>query len=430
MDALSDTLFYVGLESYASRYTFQLTEWNRRVLGTRYREHDVVYVHPLGTDDRLDSKGAIVAGQVLDSVGRPYYAMQQIASLLVTLRTRGFTDNDVIFFEDMFHPGIESLFYAFDQLPFEQQPRIYVRCLAQTIDPDDFVHVTGMTKWMRRYEQMVLESNQVTGVVVASQDMLMHLQVAQLLGDTEYFVSGLPFGKSEVVERGQRLGLFPEWKDRKNQVVFAARTDQEKQPLFFVELAWAYHQWASYRNAPAVDFVILAGKELTSNNKPQLQKLQAAIDKGIIKFKGNLTKDEYYTELGTSRVLFNCALQDWVSNTVSEADALGTNVLYPAYRSFIEVFQSDATRLYVPWSLEDALRKLCALMVGPSPQMGRISDIQDQSIAKTFDYILEYDRPALVANKEDAYLAYAFDRPDHVASTFGPALSPSLNTTR
>lgn len=426
MDAPSDpTLYYVGLESYASRYTYQLTEWNRRVLGNRYRSHNVEYVSPLGNDDRLDSKGAIVAGQVLDSVGRPYYAMQQIAALLVVLKTKGFGEDDAIFFEDMFHPGIESLFYAFDQLPRTQQPRVYLRCLAQTIDPDDFVHVTGMTKWMRRYEQMVLESNQVTGIIAASQDMLMHLQIAQLLGNTEFYVSGLPFGKAEVVERGERLNLFPSWDDRKQQVVFAARTDQEKQPLFFVELALAYQNLAKEQGLPAVDFVILAGKELTSNSSLQLDDLKDAIADGVIQFKGNLTKDEYYTELGTSRVLFNCALQDWVSNTVSEADTLGTNVLYPAYRSFIEVFQSDATRLYVPWSIQDALAKLLPLLRGPSPNMSCISGYQDGSIKRTFDYVLGYDQCMLVPNGATAYLDYAYMRPIDVEASFS---IPSTNT--
>ena len=57
---------------------------------------------------------------------------------------------DVIYFEDMFHPGIESLPYIFNQTDAKFRPKIFVRCLAQTIDPDDFVHVWGMAGWMRR----------------------------------------------------------------------------------------------------------------------------------------------------------------------------------------------------------------------------------------------------------------------------------------
>ena len=94
--------------------------------------------------------------------------------------------------------------------------------------------------------------------------------------------------------------------------------------------------------------------------------------------------NDYYNILNDSRVLFNCALQDWVSNTVSEADALGCNVLYPAYRSFPEVFANDAERMYVPWSQEDAIEKLLKLTYKPINQ-GVISDWTDGTIDRMVD---------------------------------------------
>jgi hypothetical protein len=54
------------------------------------------------------------------------------------MRNGEVTNEDVIYFEDMFQPGIESLPYILDQVdPESQRPRIFVRCLAQAIDPDD-----------------------------------------------------------------------------------------------------------------------------------------------------------------------------------------------------------------------------------------------------------------------------------------------------
>ena len=84
--------------------------------------------------------------------------------------------------------------------------------------------------------------------------------------------------------------------------------------------------------------------------------------------------------LNDSRVLFNCALQDWTSNTVSEADSLGCNVLYPAYRSFPEIFANDPDRLYIPWSVDDAANKLTNLLNAPHHNMGLISDWTDGTI--------------------------------------------------
>jgi hypothetical protein len=106
---------------------------------------------------------------------------------------------------------------------------------------------------------------------------------------------------------------------------------------------------------------------------------------GKLKIFDNISKNEYYAHLNNTRVLFNCALQDWVSNTVSEADTLGCNVLYPAYRSFPETFANDRTRLYVPWSLDDAISKLRGLVAGPHHKVGKISDWNDGTIDRVCD---------------------------------------------
>ena len=100
-----------------------------------------------------------------------------------------------------------------------------------------------------------------------------------------------------------------------------------------------------------------------------------------------LEKNDYYDLLNDTRVLFNCALQDWVSNTVSEADTLGCNVLYPAYRSFPETFANDPERLYVPWSMDDALNKLEKLLEKPHNNMGKISNWTNGTIDRICDII-------------------------------------------
>ena len=131
-------IFYCGLESYESRYTLQLTEWNRRVF--EQRGHEVIYV-PGST---IDNSQSISVGQVLDAHGRSYFAMSQMMNLVQMMKDGKLNHNDIIYFEDMFQPGIESLPYILDQVDPVYRPSIWVRCLAQTIDPDDFVHVWGM----------------------------------------------------------------------------------------------------------------------------------------------------------------------------------------------------------------------------------------------------------------------------------------------
>ena len=365
-------LFYMGLESYQERYTLQLTEWNRRVFDRRGL--DVVYVP--GTT--LDNTGAISVGQVLDAHGRSYFGMSQMMNLVQMMRNGEVTNEDIIYFEDMFTVGIESLPYILDQVDPSQRPRIFVRCLAQAIDPDDFVHVWGMAKWMGIYEKMVNEF--ATGVLATNEEMVAHMRIAGWEAPI-YNISGLAFGKEEVLERiGGSQNIKP-FEQRTKRVGFAARFDQEKQPDFFMDLAeW----WATHGSYP-VEFAIFQGGPLRSNNQKYIDRAKNLEGRGLLKIYENLKKNDYYSLVNDSRVLFNCALQDWVSNTVSEADTLGCNVLYPAYRSFPETFANDPDRLYIPWSLEDASNKLINLLEVPHPNQGKISDWNDGTIDRIVD---------------------------------------------
>ena len=367
-------LYYMGLESYEARYTLQLTEWNRRVF--ERRGLDVVYVP--GTT--IDNTQAISVGQVLDAHGRSYFAMSQMMNLVQLMKNGEVTHEDVIYFEDMFQPGMESLPYILDQVPADQRPSVYVRCLAQSIDPDDFVHVWGMARWMGLYEQMVNEF--VTGVLATNEEMVAHMRIAGWRAPI-YNISGLAFGKEEVQERIGGASNIRPFDQRAMRVGFAARFDQEKQPGFFIDLVEMWHQQGPH----PVEFAIYSGGALRSNNPEYIERARALEAQGLLKIYDNITKNDYYSYLNNTRVLFNCALQDWVSNTVSEADTLGCNVLYPAYRSFPETFSNDPNRLYVPWSIDDAYTKLQGLLQEPHHNMGLISDWNNGTVDRIVDIV-------------------------------------------
>ena len=366
-------LFYCGLESYKARYTLQLQDWNERV----FKRRGIDYVIVEG--ETLDTDKAIVTGQVLDAHGRTYYSMTQMANLVKMMKQGEITNEDVIYFEDMFTSGIESLPYIMDQIDPAHRPRIAVRCLAQSIDPDDFVHVWGMQKWMGLYEKMV---DSFADIILASnEEMAMHMKVAGWEGDI-YNISGLAFGKAEV--RARVPGELKPFEERAMRVGFAARWDQEKQPDFYMDLIEA---WNDNFHLPRVEFCIFSGAKLKSNNDSYMARTRDLQARGLLTVYEDLEKNDYYNLLNDSRVLFNCALQDWVSNTVSEADTLGCNVLYPAYRSFPETFANDSSRLYVPWSIEDAMMKLWGGLMAPSPNQGLISNWTNGTIDRIVDIL-------------------------------------------
>ena len=368
-------LYYMGLEPYKARYTLQLQDWNEAV----FKRRGINYV--LVPGETLSNDQAIVTGQVLDAHGRTYFGMSQLMNLVKMMKAGEITNEDVIYFEDMFQPGIESLPYILDQIPTTHRPRIFVRCLAQSIDPDDFVHVWGMSKWMGLYEKMV--DSFVDGVLASNEEMVMHMKIAGWSAPV-YNISGLAFGKEEVQSRvNHQIKPFSE---RKVRVGFSARWDQEKQPEFFMDLVEEWNRRLNFLDIPSkVEFAVFSGAKLKSNNSSYMNRTKQLQEQGLLTIYEDLSKNDYYNLLNDTRVLFNCALQDWVSNTVSEADALGCNVLYPAYRSFPETFANDHERLYVPWSLEDAIRKLMPLLAKPHDKMGLISNWTDGTIDRICD---------------------------------------------
>jgi len=378
-------LYYMGLEPYKARYTLQLQDWNTAVFDARGLDYVVVPGETLSNDQ------AIVTGQVLDAHGRTYFGMSQLMNLIRMMKAGELNHEDVVYFEDMFQPGIESLPYIMDQIPVDMRPRIFVRCLAQSIDPDDFVHVWGMSTWMGHYEKLV--DSFVSGVLATNEEMVAHMKIAGWTAPI-YNISGLAFGKAEVQSRVAEIKPF---RERKYRVVFSARWDQEKQPDFYMDLIEA---WNDQPGLEEVEFCVCSGGRLKSNSDSYMQRTRDLVERGLLTIYEDLEKNEYYNIVNDSRVVFNCALQDWVSNTVSEADALGCNVLYPAYRSFPETFSNDHSRLYVPWSIGDAMDKLEALLDRPHPAMGAISDHNNGTIDRIID-ILQGDGEDLLRMSTD-----------------------------
>jgi hypothetical protein len=230
---------------------------------------------------------------------------------------------------------------------------------------------------------MVCEAVSQSGgaILATNEEMVMNMKIAGWEAPI-YNISGLAFGKSEVQSRVSSIKPFI---DRKHRVVFSARWDQEKQPDFYMDLIEAYFK--RHPDAYGVEFCVCSGGKLKSNNDSYMQRTRDMQSRGLLSIHEDLEKNEYYNIVNDSRVVFNCALQDWVSNTVSEADALGCNVLYPAYRSFPETFSNDPERLYIPWSVEDALDKLEKLLKKPHGNMGAISDYNNGTIDRIVDIL-------------------------------------------
>ena len=370
---MTKRIVYLPLEPYEERYTLQLKDWNE----SRFKARNVPFITVSGRTLREDKD--IKTGQVLDAHGRCYWSMTQMAELVRLMESGEVGGNDVIFSEDLFQPGYESLPYIMNQLPAEKKPKVFTRNLAQSIDPDDFVF--PWRNWMRDFESLV--SKTCDGILMANTEMGPHMRIACL--EAPLYVTGLPFDREEVRSRvGGKEALKP-LHQRKKRIVYSSRFDFEKQPWFLMDLI----EQSDFVERGYEFWILTGSKNLRSTNPEYVERAERMAAEGKLVIKTGLQKSEYYEILADSQLQFNCARQDWQSNTLNEASALGTLSLCPAFRSFPEALNNSAKHLFVPWSIEDAINKMDYLLTSlDASEVWYAADDQHQSIDRTIEILI------------------------------------------
>ena len=291
-------LFYFGLEPLKARYTYQLSkEWMPATFKP-YADH----LEFIDIEGDFDPDQQIKIGAVLDAVGRGKFAMSQCSNFLDMLNRGEVNNGDIIFLQDYWHPGIESILYAIDLYGIDL--KFYSMLHAQSVDEYDFTY--PMRKWMRGFELGL--DKRMTGIFVGS--TIHKEQLRQAGFEAPIHVVSLPL-HSEMA-----WAKYPDYdplKQRENKIVYSSRLDKEKNPFFMLEVAEHFlddhpdYTW----------HVTTSGKEFKSSLPDVLDAMQE-LQKRQPRFvcMNNLTKKEYYHELATARIQFNSALQDYVSWTV------------------------------------------------------------------------------------------------------------------
>jgi hypothetical protein len=284
----------------------------------------------------------IRGGEVLDTYNRPKWALDQMQQL-VSFAEASPEGAGKIWFSDFFTPGLEALPYTRTKF------KAFSFLWAQTFDRYDFTN--RFIPWMRPWETSALKI--YTKVFVASH--LLRDLIVTALPDAEARVEvvGLPFDSSDVLSRIS--GGLPE--SRMIDVVYSSRFDQEKNPNFFLDLVSA---------RPDLNFAICTGHpRLQGSDSDAVKRAEAiASSKGNLQIYVSLQKGDYYRVLASSKIQFNCALQDWTSFTFLEALTYGCLPLYPNWRDFpMSVY--DMRYLYQMGNLESANLVLERLLSAP-----------------------------------------------------------------
>lgn len=330
-------IFYFGLEPLKSRYTAQLSqEW---MPDTFNDYNDVVEFVDIPGCDNGDQQ--IKVGAVLDAVGRGKYSMSQ-CSYFLDLLNNGYVNNgDIVFLQDFYTPGIDSVFYALDL--YKINVKFYSMLHAQSVDEYDFTW--PMRSWLRPIELSI--DSKMNGIFVGS--TIHKEQLRQAGFNAPIHVVSLPLHLEKTKNVIDSKEILP-GNERKNVIMFSSRFDKEKNPFFMLEVAEAFLQ----ENESYEWHITTSGSEIRSSLPGVIEAIKSLAERQprfII--KSNITKEEYYTELAQNKVLFNTSLQDYVSWTVLEGDVFGIDFIAPDFRSFKEFV--PAHKVYTPFNVNSAL---------------------------------------------------------------------------
>lgn len=335
------TVWYFSLEPLKARYTYQLSkEWMPATFAPYEKANKLKFVDVPG---EFDPDQQIKVGAVLDAVGRGKFAMSQCSNFLDMLNNDLVKDGDVLFLQDYWHPGIESILYALDL--YGINVKIYAMLHAQSVDEYDFTW--PMRNWMRGFELGL--DQRMAGIFVGS---TIHKEQLRAAGfKAPIHVVSLPLHK-ELTK--QKLPGYKEHSLRKeNYVVYSSRLDKEKNPFFMIEVAeqfldenelWEWHVTTSGQSFKSMLPGAIEALETLAKKQPRFKLLN------------NLTKEQYYNELALAKIQFNSSLQDYVSWTVLESTTFGCELVFPDFRSFPEFIPQD--KLYKPFNVKSALHIL------------------------------------------------------------------------
>lgn len=285
-------LYHLPIEPYETRYT---ADWIQQ-FENEFDKAGVPYKTILGT--MLTSK--INEGSVLDACGTNIFKLSQLQSMIQLINDGKVKDNDIIFFSDLWFPGIESLFYIRNITGI--QFKVVGILHAGTYDPADFTCRTGMRNWGEYLEACWFEEfDMIFSATHFHKTLIINNSIINPALADKIKITGIPFYAKE-------LATSYDTSKKENIVVFPHRVDKEKHPEIFDEFS----------------------------------QLDCSKDYKFIKtIEETKSRQEYFELLGKSKIMLSFADQETFGYSTVEAMALGNVVIVPDKLSYRETVPGE-----------------------------------------------------------------------------------------
>jgi len=337
------TVFLVDLEAVETRYTGQ---WKTHVPELlRKAGHDVVVIK-----GPTDIPPATTPGAFLNFGGTNVYKANQVEQIGRLFTEGKVNRGDHFIFTDAWHPGIINLKYMSELLGIP----VVTHGLwhAGSYDPEDFLgRIIGAAPWVRHAEKSFFYSFNHNYFAT---EFHVKLFFDELLHD------GVP---------GQNPWYEEEWRDR--------YTDDDQK---IVRTGWPMEYMAEtlkpFKNLPKRDLILFPHRIAPEKQVEIFRDLAETLPQyeWIVCQDQQLSKDQYHSLLGQSKIVFSANLQETLGISCYEGSVVSAIPLVPDRLSYQEMY-AEVWRYPSAWteSWDSYLQH------------------KDQLTAKILDFMTDYD---------------------------------------
>lgn len=302
-------LLNVPIEPLEERYSVQWDRWFKDAFA---QEEAFTTINIYGGS----TSGKINSGSFLDVVETNVYKLVQLMKILDFLKNVKKDEKVVIFFHDLWFPGLESIAYVRDGLGLKNLK--ICGCLhAGSYDEYDFLARKGMEVWARNIELGWF--NGIIDKIFVATKFHRNLLIETRLWKNSHkiVVTGFPFFSNV---KGEKV-------EKENIIVFPHRLDPEKNPQMFDEIQERIEPFLP-------DWKFVKSKEVTKN------------------------KEEYYQLLAKSKIALSFADQETWGIAMQEALDFGCAVICPDRLSYPEMYSEK----FIFYNTEDLQNQIISIV--------------------------------------------------------------------